>query len=706
MRRLLPRKFGLTFETMRRLDHWLARVPGRRDVFVLCVCACIGVVSGYGAIAFRMLIDLISSYAFPGGIEIASLRAAPWYAVVLPPAIGGVMVSMFVTRVAPEARGHGVPEVIDACAQRGGRIRPRVAFAKILASAVSIASGGSVGREGPIVQIGSAAASSIGQALHLKGRDLKDLVAAGAAGGIAATFNAPVAGALFASEVLLGQGSPQRFSRLIVASVIATVIAHIHLGNAPSFSVPPVAAGQPWELGLYVGLGLLAAIVGVAFTRGLYFLEDLWLKVPLPIGVWGLFGGLIIGLVGLKLPHVLGVGYEVIDDVLNGTGMAATIDMATIGLLLLVIVGKIFATGTTIGSGGSGGVFAPSLLLGACTGAAFAMSVVHYFAPGGMAPVGTYALIGMGAVVAATTHAPITAVIIVFELTRQHEVLLPLLLSCTLAAVLARWFNRESIYSLKLVRRGVTRYMGHEAAVATSTSVTAVADPVDETLPPDAPLELIIHRAVDLHHNLQYVVDDDGSLLGVITTEEIKSIIRDHDALAPLLVAADLMHPPGGTLQPDDTLEHCVALFSLRWCDELPVVDDGSRLLGRVTRASVFALYNREILRQETMLTFVDEDEDGRQESGDRMVLRPGELKARIDVGGALARQTLKGLDLRNRHGVNVYAVDWPDRGPLPPDPDAELPVGAVLLAIGPQDGIDAVRKLATQRASTNGAGQ
>ena len=324
-----------------------------QSVFLIVLAAALGLASGYGAIAFRLLINLVNGLAFPGGSSLHELAAAPWYSTVLAPAMGGLVVGPLVYFLAREAKGHGVPEVMDACLHQGGRIRPRVALVKILASAVSIGSGGSVGREGPIVQIGSSLGSSAGQFFGLQDAPLKTLVACGAAGGIAATFNAPIAGILFATELLLGRGTAKVLSPLVVSSVMATMVTRVHLGDAPPFRVGIYDLVSPWELGLYLILGVLGAAAGVAFTRGLYLLEDLWEKVPLPEYSRGVFGGAMVGATALAFPQVMGVGYEFIEAVLHW-------DLAhlpggawrTVGFLLLLGVMKILATGTTIGSGG------------------------------------------------------------------------------------------------------------------------------------------------------------------------------------------------------------------------------------------------------------------------------------------------------------------------------------------------------------------
>jgi CIC family chloride channel protein len=270
---------------------------------------------------------------------------------------------------AREAKGHGVPEVMEAVALRGGFIRKRVAVVKALASAMCIASGGSVGREGPIVQIGSAIGSVFGQVLRVSADRMRTLVGCGAAAGIAATFNAPIAGVMFAMEIILGEFGVATFSPIVVSSVMATVISRAHLGNFPAFVVPEYSLVSLYEIPLYILLGILAGFVGAGFTTCLYKAEDLFRAVPVPDYAKAAMGGLVIGAVGIFIPHVFGVGYDAIELAIRG-------NMAFVLLLSLIFL-KIFATSVTIGSGGSGGVFAPSLFIGAMTGGAFGC-IAHY----------------------------------------------------------------------------------------------------------------------------------------------------------------------------------------------------------------------------------------------------------------------------------------------------------------------------------------
>jgi len=679
----------------KRIESRMSGILGGRTVSMLVIAAAIGVAGGYGAILFRYLIEWANKVAFPDGISLSAISAAPWYWVVLAPAAGGLVVGPLVYFLAREAKGHGVPEVIDACKNQGGKIRPRVAAVKILASAVSIGSGGSVGREGPIVQIGSAVGSSMGQFFGLKGEDLINLVACGAAAGIAATFNAPIAGVLFSIEIILGKGNVRIFSPLVVAAVIATVITRFHLGNSPAFAVAPYALVSAWELPLYILLGALAAAVGVAFTRGLYWLEDLWELVPLPPYSRAVFGGAIVGFVALWMPQIMGVGYETIEQILHWeSGQINLKSFSGLGILMVLIVVKIFATGTTIGSGGSGGIFAPSLFMGACLGGVFGGLANAVLPHDIIASPSAYALVAMGALVAATTHAPLTAILIVFELTDRHTIILPLMLSCIIATIIAQRLNRESIYTLKLVRRGSLGTGGTEAEVMTNTLVEPLMHPVRSSLDPKTPLREIVELVLHGERQQQYVTDEKGRLIGVVTSEDVAGIVRDEDSLEQLLVAADMMHPPSGSVFPDNTLDRCMSLLSQHRVDELPVVEKTSGILvGWIRQADIIDFYNREILQRDAIVKFVEGPKPS--SSGEEAVhLESGEVKDEIKIGSGLAGKSLRELDLRARFHVVVYAVRHRGAAATFPDPSRPLTRGDVLVVVGPSEQVAKVRGL------------
>ncbi|MBZ5740485.1 chloride channel protein [Nocardioides mangrovi] len=421
---------------------------------MLALALTIGAGAGLGAVAFRWLV-LTFTRVFSGHDDYSDAGHAahpwlpglgPWF-VVAAPVVAGLLYGPLVHAFAREARGHGVPEVMDAVARRGGRIRPQVAVVKALASALCIGGGGSVGREGPIVQIGSALGSTLARLVRSDVEHTRLMVACGAAGGIAATFNAPLAGVFFAMELILVDFAARSFGMVVISSVTASVIGRAILGNDPFLTLPEFRVEHVSEYLLFALLGVLAGLVGVGFTRALYAIEDAcdavwrgpeWLRPAV--------GGIVLGLLLLALPEMYGVGYPVL-----GNGVAGAY---TVGFLVVLLLAKVVATSLTIGIGGSGGVFAPSLFIGAMLGAAFGQSA-QALLPGVVGAAGAYGLIGMGAVFAGAARAPITAVVIMFELTGEYTIILPLMAAIVLATGISHLVSADSIYTLKLRRRGV-----------------------------------------------------------------------------------------------------------------------------------------------------------------------------------------------------------------------------------------------------------
>ncbi len=584
---------------MLRFDRLLARAQfTEHTVMVLCGLV-IGVLGGLGAVGFRFLIRFFQRVFFGPGLNLLEIAGAlPWYHKLLVPALGGALVGPIIYYFAREAKGHGVPEVMEAVVIRGGVIRPRVVGVKALASALTIACGGSVGREGPIVQIGSAMGSTLGQMLKVSGERMRTLVGCGAAAGIAATFNAPIAGALFSMEIILGNFGLASFSPIVISSVIATVISRHFLGDFPAFQVPPYQFVHPFELLPYFLLGVAAGLVARLFIYLLYRCADLFDASPLPEVARPALGGLLIGAIALAFPHIYGIGYETITLSLR--------EQAPFLLLLTLVFIKLLATSLTIGSGQSGGIFAPSLFIGAMTGGAVG-TLVHRLFPSITATSGAYALVGMGAVVAATTHAPITAIIIVFEMTGSYTIILPLMTACIIATIVTTSLSRESIYTMKLARRGLSIVAGREVSVMKALRVSEVMTDRMRTFHQGTPLPTLVTEALNSPFSYFPVVDGKGKMTGIFSLQDLRvSLMEDLTTLGPLIVAEDIATTDGLiTVTPEDDLDMVFQKFGQKNIEEIPVVspEDSTRLMGMVRRKDVIEAYNKEIIRRSAART-------------------------------------------------------------------------------------------------------
>ncbi|MBW2124014.1 MAG: chloride channel protein, partial [Deltaproteobacteria bacterium] len=641
------------YPTLAFFQHFLAdqlyRLRMTEHTFMVLVAVLIGIFGGFGAIFFRLAIRLFQGVFFGSwSYALDYVLQLPWYVKLFAPAAGGLIIGPIVIYFASEAKGHGVPEVMESIVLRGGAIRPRVMIAKITASAVCIGSGGSVGREGPIVQIGSAIGSAFGQALKVTGSRLRTLVACGTAAGIAATFNAPIAGALFAMEIILSDFGISQFSPIVVSSVSATVVSRHFLGDFPAFVIPRYELVSVFEMIPYAVLGILAAFVALAFIDLLYRTEDLFESIPVPGFLKPAIGGILIGAIGILFPHVFGVGYDTISLALENR-------LAWYFLLFLVLL-KLAATSVTIGSGGSGGIFAPSLFLGANLGG-FVGTIAHALAPAHTASSGAYALVGMGAVAAGAMHAPITSILIIFELTGEYRIMLPLMIACIISVLITTRLKRDSIYTLKLSRRGIDLFQGREINVLHSLRVAQVMRSDYEEVHADTPFKKLMDLTVTSPHSNFFVVDDEKRLMGVISIHDVRKTIYESDLLEPIVLAHDLAAPVRHSFTPEDTLDNVIIAFSEMNIDELPVVvrEREQRLVGIVSKDDVIDAYNKEVLRRD-MVTSVSSYIGALGRFG-RVEMVAGQVLCEIEIPGGFVNKTLKELDLRNRFGVEVILV-------------------------------------------------
>ncbi len=549
----------------------------------------VGIGGGLGAVAFRYMIlgftELFTGHSDYSAAGHAANPLVPglgiWFVVVVP-IIGGLIYGPLVSRFAPEARGHGVPEVMYAVNRLGGRMRPQVPVVKSLASAVCIGSGGSVGREGPIVQIGSALGSVTGQALRLPASQIRLLVACGAAGGISATFNAPIAGVFFALELILRNFETRSFGLVVLSSVTADAIGRAAFGNHPFLSLPSFTFNSPLELLLYAGLGVLATGVGLAFVRVLYTGEDLadrlwgghreWLRPAA--------GGVLLGLLLLAIPEMYGVGYPVLQMAVAGHYV--------ILVLLGLLAAKVLATSLTMWIGGSGGVFAPSLFMGAMLGSAYG-AVAHELLPGLAVAAGAYGLVGMGAVFAATARAPITAVLIIFELTGDYRIILPLMIAIVVASALSNAITTDTIYTLKLRRRGIDIDAPPPSSPIARITVAEAMGKLPRPLSPDQPMRDVLDRFTSERTDTLPVIDRDGTLLGVIGAGDIEQALSGP---ARRLTASSLTHAPP-ELRSDQSLEDGVRALASTDDDGLPVIDtNGGGVVGWLTHRRLLRAYH------------------------------------------------------------------------------------------------------------------
>lgn len=656
--------------------------------FMVFTAIFIGILAGLGAIGIRALIEGVSLLFFPGGGSfLENVMHAPWYIILLAPIVGGLIAGPLIYFFAPEAKGHGVPEVMEAILLKGGKIRPIVAVIKAFASAISIGTGGSVGREGPIVQIGSSLGSTVGQFLNVPSKKLKTLVGCGAAAGIAAAFNAPIAGALFSVEIILMDFAVAQFSPIVIASVMATVVSHSFEGNFAAFQITGYQLVSPYEMIFYFILGAIAGLVSFLFIKTLYFSEDLFdNKFKFPEYLKPAIGGIGIGISALFFPQIMGVGYDSINTAIHGNMIWY--------IALALIFMKIFATSLTLGSGGSGGIFAPSLFMGAALGAFFG-TFVHQLYPNISASPGAYALVAMGGLVAGTTRAPITAIIIVFELTKDYNVILPLMITCIISMLVSSKLSRESIYTLKLVLKNISVKEGAETNIMESLFVKEVYSNTYDSINFTDNFSTVVNNLINGKGPEFPVLDSQKNIKGLISLYDIKDYLYERDALTNILIAGDIARTHITSLTPDDNCQ--TALDKMRQYDVegLPVVNSNqkNKILGMIWLKDIQSAYNKEVERREITSTLASSIT--MKDSETHIQFLEGYSISEILSPKTFIGKSIRQLNIRTIYGVDVLSIK---NGNLKinaiPSPDYVINKGDILVVAGEIKNINRLKNI------------
>ena len=559
-----------------------------RMVVVSVLSGAVGLMAGFVAFALYRLIGLFTNLFFfhrwTWDFISPRLNSLGLWVIVVP-VLGGIIVGFMVKYGTPKIKGHGIPEAMEAVLVNRSRIQPRVAILKPISAAIAIGTGGPFGAEGPIIQTGGALGSVIGQALHMTASERKVLLACGAAAGMSATFDTPIAGVILAIELLLFEFKSRSFIPLVIASTLAAAVHMQLLGPGPMFTVTAMNFGIPRALPFYLILGVICGVAAVAITKALYWMEDQFEKLPVNEFWWPAIGALGLGIIGYFVPRVLGVGYDTISDILNAN--------LTLKLLLVVMIAKSAAMVISLGSGTSGGLLAPTFMSSAALGGAFASIMNRFFPSANLSP-GAFALVAMGAVFGAASRATFAFIIFAFEITRDYNSVLPLMLVCVIADGLAMLLMPTSIMTEKLERRGLRIHQDYEPDVQQQVRVFETMDPEAPTLPANMPVaelaELIARRDPEVNrHQGMIILDEDGKLCGIITRGDVlRALDKNPKGTMSVLEAGtrDVV-----VSYPDEVLYEASAKMLRNNVGRLPVVDrnDPRRVVGYLGRPGIMA---------------------------------------------------------------------------------------------------------------------
>ncbi len=673
----------------RKLDFALARRFGlatREDRIFYLLIGAVGILVGFGGLAIGALTDLLQKQLWGGGENLLEAASrAPWWIRVGAPTVGGLMVGMIVYAARMRLVGHGTSSLLEAVALKGGRIEAKPVLLAVAAGVATVGSGGSLGREGPMVSLGAMSASWFGARLGLSPQRVKILVGCGAAAGVAALYNTPIGGALFAMEVILGNFALEIFGPIVVSSVLSTLVVRSFHGNAPIYAIPGYQLESGWELLFYVGLGILGALASVLFigaTRGAERLFRAMRFVPTPLRP--AIGMALVGVLGLYVPYVFGNGFETITLALHG-------DLPFL-LLLALPLAKLAATALTHGSGAVGGMFTPSLFVGSLVGGAYG-TWIHQQWPTLTAESGAYAAIGMAALAAGTSHAPISAILILFEFTGNYDLILPLMLAAITSSLLARKLHPGSIYTESLRRKGIDVSLRMEEVALASLKASDLARPDRDVLRPSDDYKKVVDCFLSAHRQRLFVVDAGGRLLGAISLHDIKHALEDPETLTAV-VAHDLMIP-AEALEADERLHRATEVFAASDFERLPVIADDGRFVGVLAKRDLLAVYAQEVVGRPALLAKLA---TSREDQGERGVLElPPDFSLRmVPLPESLVGKTLAEARLPQVWGVRILEIQRPREGREPErlldaGGDTRFEQGDQIILLGPTAAVEAL---------------
>ncbi len=572
----------------------------RQDTpYLVSLAVVIGILSGYTALLLRFAIEWVSLFWTGERNWGEALDTVPWYMYLIAPTVGGFMVGWIVVRFLPNDELRGVSGLLADMVQRKGRIHHRQMATETVGAALAIGSGASLGREGPTVALGALIASEIGRRLGLSEQQLRTLIGCGVAAGIAASFNTPIAGVLFALEVILADYAIATFSPIVIASVLATVIARSEIGNFPAFTVPEYHLISAWEILAYVAIGAICGLVATIFIKSMLPTKNFLKRLVPDRRARPAAVGFVIGLMALVLPQVMSIGYGFVEDMMleriNPEILGIAMPLAV--FLAIVLLGKLIATVLSSAAGFPGGLFGPALFMGATVGALFG-DIAHSISPAYSESYGAYALVACGALTAAALQAPLTIMLIVFEMTADYHIMLPLMAACSVATLVTRNFGHASLFTEALEERGIETSWGLEQSWMRSVPISKIPWRTIPRVSEYARLKELKQVYTASGKGCVQVVDDEGLMVGIVTFSDLQQWLID-PALDQIVVAREVANQNVFTLTESDSLLEAIRILDREEFEQMPVVaDDNPRqVLGVVSRNAIFSTYHKMIVK-------------------------------------------------------------------------------------------------------------
>ncbi len=583
-------------QRLQLLPKW---IKSHDAIYLGLLALAVGILAGYGALFIRFGIEWVSRIWTGEASWSQAIEHVHWSIFLLAPVLGGLIVGWINNRWLPASEERMIPGVIEALAERGGKISAKKMSGEFVANTVSVGSGASMGREAPTVALGASLASLIGQWFKLNEKQMRTLIGCGVAGGIAASFNAPIAGVLFALEVILADYAIATFTPIVMSAVIATVITRSELGNFPMFTIPEFRLVSSWEIPAYVGLGIFCGLLATLIIKGLPISRALFEKYIENPMFRPAMAGLLLGLCALVIPEIMSLGYGTVDGILlenvgtNILGNLVPLEMFLAVLLVMKILTSVICSGGKFG----GGMIGPSVFVGATAGALYG-GIVHGMFPTWTESYGAYALVACGAMVAATIQAPMSSILMIFELSNDYHIMVPLMTACVVAALTKRAFGSSSVLTEILEEKGVDTEWSLERSWMRAVSVSSLPWRSIPSVHSSVKLEELKRVYISSGKGCVIVADDNGDMVGMVTFSDLQTFLLD-SALDQVVIAAEVANQNVMTLSENDSLLDAIDILDQEAFEQMPVTSkhNPKKVLGIISRNAVFSMYHKLIVK-------------------------------------------------------------------------------------------------------------